>query len=113
MDAQESSSKDVFENGKTASANVIHPQGQTAIASSSKPLSVTVSNCSSQETPQILLSTAIILVRDNQGFLRECRALLDSGSQSNFITKQFSELLCTKPQAINTKIVGISSSFIK
>lgn len=44
--------------------------------------------CSLQTKPQaqVLLSTAIIRVRDNNGILQPCRAMLDNGSQSNFIT---------------------------
>ncbi|KAJ8982787.1 hypothetical protein NQ317_018488 [Molorchus minor] len=38
---------------------------------------------------QILLSTAVVQVLDYQGKIHEIRALLDSGSQSNFVTEPF------------------------
>ena len=63
--------------------------------------------------PQVLLSTPIILVRDSIGTFQNCRALLDSGSQSNFITKNCSKLLGIKLETINTAIVGINGSSVK
>lgn len=88
---------------------VNHTQDQLFVVSNSNSSSVTVSNCSTQKLPQVLHSTAVILMRDDYGVLHECRALLDTGSQSNFITKNCSNLLGIKPETINTTIVGISS----
>ncbi|KAJ8963713.1 hypothetical protein NQ314_005434 [Rhamnusium bicolor] len=41
---------------------------------------------------QVILSTAMVLVKDNQGKFYKARALLDNGSMSNFITEE----LCKK-----------------
>lgn len=38
-------------------------------------------------TSQVLLSTATILILNNRGENVECKALLDNGSQSNFVTE--------------------------
>nr|CAI5843842.1 unnamed protein product [Callosobruchus analis] len=59
-------------------------------------------------TNQVLLSTAIIQVRDSKGNFRPCRALLDSGSQSNFISKHFADNLGLQMTDINMTIVGIT-----
>lgn len=41
----------------------------------------------------VLLSTAKIHMRDRSGGMHECRALLDSGSQPNFMSRELSERL--------------------
>lgn len=102
--------KSTLEN-KSSSAADNHTQNKLAAVSSLSSL-VTLSNCSTQMLPQVLFSTAVILVRDNRSEFHNCRALLDSGPQSNFITKNCSKMLGIKPQAINTTVVGISSSSI-
>lgn len=55
----------------------------------------------------VLLSTAIVIVKDNQGNHHTCRALLDSGSQSHFITSQLCKTLKLPIKDINTSISGI------
>lgn len=42
---------------------------------------------------QVLLSTVMIKVKNHKGHYIEGRALLDSGSQSNFVTKEFAKQL--------------------
>jgi len=37
----------------------------------------------------VFLATASVLVLDNRGELRKCQAILDSGSQINFVLKKF------------------------
>ncbi|NEV48939.1 hypothetical protein EUZ93_00040, partial [Wolbachia pipientis] len=38
---------------------------------------------------QVLLSTAVVLVKNSDGHYIEGKALLDNGSQSNFVTEEF------------------------
>ncbi|XP_018364596.1 PREDICTED: uncharacterized protein LOC108762191 [Trachymyrmex cornetzi] len=73
----------------------------------------TLNNHNLEGGPQVLLSTAVVLVRDRDGASHECRALLDSGSQSNFITKELSKKLNLKQKTINMSIGGISNIPIK
>lgn len=47
--------------------------------------SVSTSCLKIQGTNGILLSNAIIRVQDFQGKMQPCRAMLDAGSQANFI----------------------------
>lgn len=59
---------------------------------------------------EILLSTAKVLVFDKYGKMHEARALLDCGSQSNFVRKELVQSLGLKVDHINMSIVGISGS---
>lgn len=56
----------------------------------------------------VLLSTAIIYMRDRQGNIHECRALLDSGAQPNFLTRRLSEHLKLPLHDTDIKINGIT-----
>jgi len=56
---------------------------------------------------QSLLSTAIVLVRDHNGHYQECRALLDSASQSHFMTKKLCQRLQLSIFKTNHLINGI------
>lgn len=57
-----------------------------------------------------ILSTALVYIEDINGQLVLCRALLDSGSQSNFIVKDLKLKLQLNAEKINIPIVGINSS---
>ncbi|XP_011156998.1 uncharacterized protein LOC105194004 [Solenopsis invicta] len=61
---------------------------------------------------QVLLSTAVVYVYNSQGSLTPGRALLDSGSQVNLISKRFLTSLDLKSQQINTSISGISGTAV-
>lgn len=59
---------------------------------------------------QILLSTAQAGVLDKTGKTQQCRMLLDSGSQSNFIRYSTCENLGLKLRSVNLPIAGINQS---
>lgn len=59
---------------------------------------------------QVLLSTAIVNVFDLSGKKRRCRALLDSGRQSHFITSNFCKRLRIKPKDVDISITGINKA---
>nr|CAI5844533.1 unnamed protein product [Callosobruchus analis] len=59
---------------------------------------------------QVLLATVMILVKDSVGNLHSCRALLDCGSQSNFVTESFCNKLQLERENSNLLISGISNS---
>ncbi|XP_072392211.1 uncharacterized protein [Diabrotica undecimpunctata] len=72
--------------------NPLNPLSQfndQVVASQSSPQ--TLSNTSQNQ--QILLSAVVVQVRDHLGVAHNCRALLDSGAQSNFITSSLVDLL--------------------
>jgi hypothetical protein len=56
---------------------------------------------------KVLLATAIVLVVDAQNHTHKCRALLDSGSQSNFISESFATLLGIKRKPIYHTVYGV------
>jgi len=59
---------------------------------------------------QIILPTAIVRVIDKNGLPVVCRALLDSGSQSNFITEDMAQTLSIKREKVNCSVSGIQLS---
>lgn len=59
---------------------------------------------------QVLLSTAVIDVYDGSGKLQHCRALLDSGSQSSFITESLVKRLHLHKVPTNISLAGINQS---
>lgn len=59
---------------------------------------------------QVLLSTAQILIEDHDGKTHTCRALLDSGSQSNFVTSELCKRLGLQTTKINFTISGVGLS---
>ncbi|XP_055909426.1 uncharacterized protein LOC129944194 [Eupeodes corollae] len=56
---------------------------------------------------QVILATALVLVKDSSGSFQLGRILLDSGSQVNFVNEKFANSLCLKKQRRNVDIVGI------
>ncbi|XP_036148476.1 uncharacterized protein LOC118647531 [Monomorium pharaonis] len=54
------------------------------------------------------LSTAIIKILNRDNKKVTCRALLDAGSQSNFITKSLTQRLGLKLQNVNVPVVGVN-----
>jgi hypothetical protein len=56
-----------------------------------------------------LLLTAVVLVKDCHEKYHQCRALLDAGSQSNFITRHLTNKQKLKTIPITHKIIGINT----
>ncbi|XP_055633331.1 uncharacterized protein LOC129773712 [Toxorhynchites rutilus septentrionalis] len=72
--------------------------------------SLTQSNEPHQAT--IFLSTAVVRVRDINGAYHYARALLDSGSQSNFVSESLAQKLGLKRSRINLPISGIGQATV-
>ncbi|XP_056648768.1 uncharacterized protein LOC130453179 [Diorhabda sublineata] len=60
------------------------------------------------KSPQILLPTALVTVFDRFGNPHQCRVLLDSGSQVNFISEKLCNTLQLNKQQIDILVTGIS-----
>lgn len=58
----------------------------------------------------ILLATARVIIFDFNGKAHQCRALLDNGSQSNFITKKLVQNLELAKMTINLPVCGVNQS---
>jgi hypothetical protein len=59
---------------------------------------------------QILLSTAVVLVSNADGCPTVCRALLDSGSQNNFMTESLTQTIKLSKKQVNMPVYGISEN---
>lgn len=80
-----------------------------ASASSANPSSPVVTQCSQiNNITKIFLSTVIIDVYDNKGQLHGCRALLDSGSQLNFVTEDFVNKLHIDTHPLHISISAVA-----
>lgn len=64
---------------------------------------------SSRHAEHILLATTMVDVFDVNNRPVRCRALLDSGSQSNFCTKELFERLNIPSKKLNSSILGINN----
>ncbi|XP_051168523.1 uncharacterized protein LOC127286209 [Leptopilina boulardi] len=60
--------------------------------------------------PHSLISTAIVDIKDSQGNFHSCRILLDSGSQSHYITEKMAASLDLKASPVNINVTGFSLS---
>ncbi|XP_008183125.1 uncharacterized protein LOC103309446 [Acyrthosiphon pisum] len=66
---------------------------------------------SAQATSEhVFLATAVVTVKDSNGSYHKCRAVLDSGSQVNFISKELSRVLGLKQRTNVLPICGIGTS---
>ncbi|XP_016657693.1 uncharacterized protein LOC107882968 [Acyrthosiphon pisum] len=61
----------------------------------------------------VFLSTAVVLVRDHQGVRRKCHAILDSGSQVNFISKGLAKQLQLPAARSSLPVSGIGANTLQ
>ena len=72
------------------------------------PSSVIATHASGSFSKQVMLSTAIVLVYDSDG--SAYRALLDCGSQANFVCKKFVEALGLETCPLNVSISDVNGT---
>jgi hypothetical protein len=77
----------------------------TATLTSQIPAATTTYTVTSQ---QILLSAVVLVTYNSVGTPYHCRAILDSGSQSNFINENLAQLLGSHKSPINMLVSGIT-----
>lgn len=79
------------------------------------PLQLTNNYCAYKQDvqTQVLLSTALVHVYDANGQIQLCRILLDSASQSNFISEACVQRLKLKRKNNAIPIIGINNSVAK
>lgn len=58
----------------------------------------------------VFLATAMVNVQDRNGGQRKCRAILDSGSQINFISYGFAKLLQLSSKKTSLPVCGIGNN---
>lgn len=103
--------------------SLLHPESErssTVVIPNSQPentsTNITKSLASGVDNPgfcKVLLSTVKIIVFDKFGQPVVVRALLDSGSQSSFITEKLSNHLGLETSSTNLNVLGISSNVSK
>ncbi|XP_065084850.1 uncharacterized protein LOC135707056 [Ochlerotatus camptorhynchus] len=94
-------------SGKTGNRNDSSFDPKAANAASVETAS---SNTAQLPTSQVLLATAVVVIEDNQGSRYPARALLDSGSECNFISEGLSQLMKVASQKVDISILGIGQS---
>ncbi|XP_060878971.1 uncharacterized protein LOC132951187 [Metopolophium dirhodum] len=65
------------------------------------------------ENSHVFLATALVMVQDKNGGHRQCRASLDSGSQVNFVSKSYANLLQLACKKSSLPISGIGDNRLK
>jgi len=85
--------------GKLQNVSLQHYQTRSSLYSSNERISNTYDH--------VFLGTAIVKIKESSGCYHSARALLDSGSQQNFITGDLVQRLRLKRRAINADINGI------
>ncbi|XP_058827982.1 uncharacterized protein LOC131687905 [Topomyia yanbarensis] len=74
---------------------------------------VLVSGATHQYSSKVLLATAVVLIEDEEGNRLPARALLDSGSESNFITERLSQRLKIFRDRVDISVLGIGQTGTK
>ncbi|XP_071052910.1 uncharacterized protein [Onthophagus taurus] len=99
--------------------NCLKPNHVTKDCKAKKPIekpaesSVVSGHTMCKRFEYVLLSTAIIIIKDVNNQPIKCRALIDSGSQSNFITKDLFLKLKLKKSNVSIPVVDINESSAK
>jgi len=75
-------------------------------------LPVSTKCIASHLSSSILLSTAVIYIYDSNNQAYPCRALLDSGSQINFITKELADKLQLEERSLAVSVSGVMEGVI-
>lgn len=70
-------------------------------------------NYTQPQEKEVLLATAVVDIFDKFGNVYQARALLDSGSQSNFITTDLCEKLKLRKQSFHLPVSGINETVTK
>jgi len=69
-----------------------------------------VNHAVSNDNAHKILATAVVYITDKNGKERECVALLDGGSQSNFMTTSLCQCLNLTAVRVNIPVIGINQN---
>ncbi|KAG5335682.1 COX3 oxidase, partial [Acromyrmex charruanus] len=94
------------------SSNTSQSNTQAAGQATDPPLPVATQCTSGHRSLNILLSTAIVHVYDTNNQIHSCRALLDNGSQMNFITKELANRLKLRERPLDVSVAGVMDEII-
>ena len=71
---------------------------------------VVSSNLTHKRAANVLLATAVVLVEDETGSHSPARALLDSGSQCNFISERMRQRLKVLHEKVDISVLGVGNA---
>ncbi|KAE9522837.1 hypothetical protein AGLY_016799 [Aphis glycines] len=92
------------------SKSVTHDLSSSEQASSAQVLCVeSVYSKATESQMSVMLATAVINIQDQAGQWRQCRAVLDAGSQMHFITYFIAKSLGLKLNSTSSSIIGVGS----
>lgn len=93
---------------------LLHLNHQPSENNSNDNVPSTSVNCSSSiiQDCQTILSTAVVKIKDSYGNWHKIRVLLDSASQSNFISEKCCKLLGLQKTQLNINVIGIGKEML-
>ncbi|XP_036320220.1 uncharacterized protein LOC118734620 [Rhagoletis pomonella] len=106
----ENASQTVQITQSTVSASQPSGSNRSTWQTSSQQSAATHSHMGASEEGQVILATALVLVKDVTGAYKLGRALLDSCSQLNFITDDFAQKLRLRREKHNVGVRSIGES---
>jgi len=98
----------LLHTANTASSQDHDKENHEDSVSATSPAALVIHASHTPANRHTMLSTALVQVYDKQGERVECRALLDCGSQVNFISKKLLTKLGLRPRSTSVSISGIN-----
>ncbi|XP_058827012.1 uncharacterized protein LOC131686993 [Topomyia yanbarensis] len=100
----------VFREGSGHSETPKPPDERAANTASTSTVSA---NMAHGRSSNILLATAVVLIEDDTGARYPARALLDSGSECNFMSERLSQRLSIRREKVDVSVMGIGHAAAK
>lgn len=101
---------EVVEDDDNQRANESH---SPTVSTQTANVSANMVSASNDHLSEVLLATAIVIVEDDNGNRFPARALLDSGSESNFVSERFARRLNVTRERVSISVKGIGETVRK
>ncbi|XP_029054961.2 uncharacterized protein LOC114882244 [Osmia bicornis bicornis] len=92
---------------ESSNISSIQSSDSSTMESKSNEIPNVVAHVASSASNHTMLSTAIVHVKGDRGHVHDCRVLLDSGSQANFVTNAFCKRVGFPPIPIESIVTGL------
>ncbi|XP_053686628.1 uncharacterized protein LOC128736171 [Sabethes cyaneus] len=70
-------------------------------------------NIAQKHSSRVLLATAVVIIEDDEGTSHTARALLDSGSECNFVSERLCKQMSITKERVDVSVVGIGVTSAK
>ncbi|XP_076300572.1 uncharacterized protein LOC143218889 [Lasioglossum baleicum] len=90
-----------------AGINDMEENEESPVSSTSHVVHSGIANSAEVGSECTVLSTALVYVIDSKGNNHKCRALLDVGSQANFVSREFFDRIALPRRAVETMVGGL------